>query len=326
MSLVIPEITRSRNEVKFAEVLKATYDARPGSIGNVVRSIRKLPLAVGTPKEIFCRAVLLVDDRNLANGFAQESVLSDWKLEEFGCLIRDQETFALIQKSQKVFQTFSEEVKSRVRKKAALAEVLSEITKYPILIDFGSMPLLVERARRESNLLLLGVLESGRSEGAAQIKGGLQDEILAINSRADAAEKSITNLLQDLEVEKAQVQELTRRLKAAVGGQKEIHASQKTMAVFDILRDLIDFIEQVDTSSDSVLAIQTAVNTQKANLLKWGVEVFGLPGMKVRFDAEMHVAGNGQMSNEVILKGPVYIYGQDSDRVVLRKARVDVVF
>jgi hypothetical protein len=325
MCLVLPEITRGRDEIKFGEVLRASSDARPGSIGNVLKSIKKLPLAMGTPKEIFCRSVLLIDDRNLVNGYAQESVLSDWNLLELGCLVRDQETLALIQKSQKVFQTFSDEVKSRVRKKAAFADVLSVITTHPVLIDFGLMPLIIERARRESNLLLLGLLESGRNEGAGEFNGELQNEILAVKSRADLAEKSVANLLQDLELEKAQVHELTRRLKAAVGGQKEIHESQKTMAVFDILRDLIDFIELVDTSRESVLAIQTAINAQKANLSKWGIEVLGQLGMKVQFDASMHMAGNGPIPNEVILKGPVYIYGKDSDRIVLRKARVDVV-
>jgi hypothetical protein len=325
MCLVLPEITRGRDEIKFGEVLRASSDARPGSIGNVLKSTKKLPLAMGTPKEIFCRSVLLIDDRNLVNGYAQESVLSDWNLLELGCLVRDQETLALIQKSQKVFQTFSDEVKSRVRKKAAFADVLSVITTHPVLIDFGLMPLIIERARRESNLLLLGLLESGRNEGAGEFNGELQNEILAVKSRADLAEKSVANLLQDLELEKAQVHELTRRLKAAVGGQKEIHESQKTMAVFDILRDLIDFIELVDTSRESVLAIQTAINAQKANLSKWGIEVLGQLGMKVQFDASMHMAGNGPIPNEVILKGPVYIYGKDSDRIVLRKARVDVV-
>jgi len=187
------------------------------------------------------------------------------------------------------------------------------------------MPLIIERARRESNLLLLGLVELGRNEGVAQLSVGIQEEILAANSRAEVAEKSVANLLQDLELEKAQVQELTRRLKAAVGGQKDIHESQKTMAVFDILRDLIDFIEQVDTSRDSFLAIQTAINTQKANLFKWGIEVLGRSGMKVQFDAALHIASNGQMSNEVLLKGPVYIYGKGSDRIVLRKARVETV-
>lgn len=322
VELSLDWLTTPRNYSSLNKALDSSEKLLPASYGNIIMALSRVRVTPASSKYVFIKSLLNNRQKSLVTALGQPGVFDDFSSDDFGILISDIEIHERMLLNQRVMQNLRDAVNRRLKKDDPVDALLAT-ARYPQIVAWSEQQVLARRIR----LLNLPIIQQITEEETVAATSKLQNEILSLSaelerSKADA-EANIGELRDKLNNAQAAAKSWEDRLRANVNSEKGVRDDELRLAQATVIRELVQFIDDVYRSRGSQDAIVSLVEYRRSELRNFGVRVEGSGGDTVQFDPGKHESSAGiEVGQKCNLDSPVYFVESPVGEIVLRKGTV----
>ena len=309
------------NRDSFDRALSISQVLTPASYGNVLMALSRVRVESDTCKFVLIELLVRRRERPLVTALAQADVFDDFKTADFGFLLSQPHIEQAAQENQRVSQNLRDAIARRLKKDHPV-EVLLATSRFERLA-FWCDQLLIARKIAALKLPILDAMVLDQVEkNVNAVRVELAVEIERMKAELSTEKTRVQSLDQDLKSAQALAKSWEDRLRQNVNADVGAREEELRAAQAEVVRDFINFIDEVQRSRDSRAAVDSLVQHCRRELRRFGIRVHGNEGDVVNYDPRLHDGSGLAPGAKCKLESPMYVVENTSGEIVLKKGTV----
>jgi hypothetical protein len=319
--LALDWLTLPINREALDTALSISTELTPASFGNLLMALSRVRVEPDTCKFVLIDLLVRRRERPLVTALAQANVFDDFKTEDFGFLLSQPQIEQAARDNQRVSQNLRDAIARRLKRDHPV-EVLLATSRFERLA-FWCDQMLIARKIAALKLPIVDAIVSDqvdKSVGAVRVEVGV--ELDRVKNELSIEKTKVQSLGEELEAAKALAKSWEDRLRQNVNSGVGAREEELRAAQSEIVRDFVNFIDEVQRSRESRAAVDSLVQHCRRELRRFGVRVDGSEGDEVEYDPRLHDGSGLAPGVKCRLESPVYVVKNTSGEIVLKKGTV----